>query len=347
MLVATIAVASIVGIAAGLAINWFPAQGSDVADEIDTFWDVLLITSVPVFVIVTAFVVFSIARWHMRPGEEKLDGPPIHGNTRLEVWWTLLPALLIAALCAYATILLLDIQEAPAKGTRVVNVTGEQFAWTFAMREGDKVIRANQIVLPEGEEVQFKIKAKDVLHSFWVPEWRLKVDAVPGITTDYKLTPTKTGRFQVVCAELCGLGHAFMRQFIRVGTQAQFDAWVNRATAPAGGGAPEGGAAQGGGGAAQADGKQLFTAGNQATAATACGACHTLSDAGTSSQTGPDLDAVLKGWDAARIREAIVDPNKEIAQGFGANIMPPNYEQTLNAAQLDALVKYLQESVSG
>ena len=130
-------VASVVGIAIGLAINWFPAPGIDVAADIDTFWDVLLITSVPVFVIVTGVVLFSIWRWRMRPGEETLDGPPIHGNTNLEVVLdAAVPALLIAALCAYATILLLDIQEAPAKGTRVVNVTGEQFAWTFAMRRG-------------------------------------------------------------------------------------------------------------------------------------------------------------------------------------------------------------------
>ena len=342
MLVAAMVLASAVGIAVGLLIDWFPAAGSDVADEIDTFWDVLLITSVPVFVMVTGVVLFSIWRWHMRPGEEKLDGPPIHGNTKLEVYWTLLPALLIAGLCAYATILLLDIQEAPAKGTRVVNVTGEQFAWTFAMREGGQVIRANRIVLPVDEEVQFKVHSKDVLHDFWVPQWRLKVDAVPGITTDYKLTPTKTGTFQVVCAELCGLGHAFMRQFITVGTPAEFQAWVKGMSAP-----PAGAAPGGGGAAAQVDGKQIFTAGNPQTQATACGACHTLSAAGTTAQTGPVLDKVLKGWDAARVREAITNPGKELAKGFGANIMPPNYAQTLSAAELDALVKFIEESVNG
>jgi cytochrome c oxidase subunit II len=341
MLVAAMLLASAVGIAIGLAINWFPAQGSNFASKIDTFWDVLLITSVPVFVLVTSIVLFSIWRWHMRPGEEKLDGPPIHGNTKLEVWWTLLPALLIASLCTYATILLLDIQEAPAKGTRVVNVTGQQFAWTFAMNEGGKVIKANKIVLPVGEEVQFKVHSKDVLHDFWVPEWRLKVDAVPGITTSYQLTPTKVGRFQVVCAELCGLGHAFMRQFITVGTRSDFAAWVRAASGPAAGAAPAGGAAP------AVDAKALFTGGNPSTGATACGACHTLSAAGTTAQTGPVLDKVLKGWDAARIREAIANPNKDIAKGFGANIMPPNYQQTLSAAQLDALVNYLEKSVNG
>ena len=123
MFAAAMILASVVGIAIGLAIEWFPAQGSSVADDIDTFWDVLLIASVPVFVVVTGIVLFCVWRWRMRPGEERLDGPPIHGNTRLEIYWTAIPTIIIGTLCVYATILLLEIQEAPAKGTRVVEVT--------------------------------------------------------------------------------------------------------------------------------------------------------------------------------------------------------------------------------
>ena len=327
--------ASVVGVVVGLAIEWFPEQGSDVASKIDTFWDVLLIVSVPIFVLVSGVVLFSIWQWRMRPGEERLDGPPIHGNTRLEIIWTAIPTIIIGALCAYATVLLLDIQDAPAKGTRVVNVTGEQFAWTFAMNEGGKKIQANRIVLPVDEPVEFRVHSKDVLHDFWVPEWRLKVDAVPGITTKYALTPTKTGRFQVVCAELCGLGHAFMRQFVTVGSAADYQAWLDKMAAPA----------AGGGAGAKPDGAKLFAEGNTQTGATACGACHTLAAAGTDAKTGPNLDEVLKGWDAARIREAISNPAKEIAKGFGGGIMPPNYDQTLQPAELDALVAYIQESV--
>ena len=223
--------ASAIGIALGLSINWFPAQGSTIAHKIDTFWDVLIIASVPIFVGVTLMVLFSIKRWRQRPGEELLDGPPIHGNTRLEVVWTALPTILIAGLCAYATVLLLDIQSAPAKGTRVVNVTGEQFAWHFATVEGGKLIRSDQLYVPVGQAVEFKVHSKDVLHDFWVPEWRLKVDAVPGITTKYSLTPSKEGRFQVVCAELCGLGHAYMRQNVYVVSQQRYDAWVQQMSA--------------------------------------------------------------------------------------------------------------------
>ena len=110
---------SAIGIAIGLALNWFPTQGSTIAHKIDTFWDVLLIVSVPIFCAVCTVIGFSVFRWRMRPGEEQMDGPPIHGDTRLEVIWTAIPTVIIGALCAYAIVLLLDIQQAPAKGTRV------------------------------------------------------------------------------------------------------------------------------------------------------------------------------------------------------------------------------------
>ncbi len=266
---------------------------------------------------------------------------PTHGSTKLEVIWTALPTIIIAGLCAYATVLLLDIQDSPARGTRVVNVTGQQFAWTFETRENGKRVLSNKLVLPKGEAVQFKVRSKDVIHDFWVPEWRLKVDAVPGITTEYSLTPSKTGRFQVVCAELCGLGHAFMRQTVTVVEPAAYAAYVKKLTAPVTA------AAGGGAGGAAPDGKQLFVAGNTQTGATACGSCHTLAAAGTTGQTGPNLDKSLKQDNAAGIREMIVDPGKEIAEGYGANIMPPNYAQTLTPQELDALVTYIDKSVHG
>src|SRR3954451_23866867 len=94
-------IASILGIALGLAINWFPSASSTQADKIDTLWDVLIIASVPVFVLVAVAIIYELLDCRMRPVEEQLDGPPIHGTTRLEVVWTALPALLILGLCAY------------------------------------------------------------------------------------------------------------------------------------------------------------------------------------------------------------------------------------------------------
>src|SRR4051794_19929919 len=143
-------IASILGIALGLAIDWFPVQGSKQADKIDTFWDVLIICSVPIFVLVACTVLFSVRHFRMRPGQENLDGPPIHGNTRLEVIWTALPAIMLIALCTYAYLVLHDIEKAPASGIeRVVGVQGQQFTWTFSYNESGKKFSSAQLYVPE------------------------------------------------------------------------------------------------------------------------------------------------------------------------------------------------------
>jgi cytochrome c oxidase subunit 2 len=326
-------------VAAGLLINWFPPAASTQADGIDTLWDVLIIASVPVFVLVTVVIAFSIINFRMRPGEEGIDGPPIHGSTRLEVIWTAAPAIVIVALVTYAYIVLRDIEKAPAAGReRVVQVFGEQFAWTFAYNEGGRRFRTAQLYLPANESVRFDVRSKDVIHDFWVPDFRMKIDAVPGITTRYRVTPTKLGDHAIVCAELCGLGHAFMRQTAHVLSADDFAAWVRRASAPAGGG---GGGGEAGG---QPDAEQLFTAGKDATGAAPCGACHKLAEAKTAGGVGPDLDKVLKGKDAAFIKQSILQPDAEVAPGFGKGIMPPNYGDTLTPAEVDALVKFLSEA---
>jgi cytochrome c oxidase subunit II len=333
-------IASVLGIALGLAINWFPTQGSEQAKRIDTFWDVLIIFSVPVFVLVTTVVLFAVRDFRMRPGEENEDGPPIHGSTKLEVAWTAVPAMILIGLCTYAYLVLHDIEKAPAAGNeRQVQVNGQQFTWTFDYNENGKKFSSAQLYVPEGESVKFNVKTKDVLHDFWVPAWRMKIDAVPGITTHYRVTPIKLGTYPVVCAELCGLGHAFMRQTAHVLPKAQYAAWVKKMTAPA---APAAGGA-GGGGAAAINAKQLFTQGQTQTGATACGACHKLADAGTAGGVGPDLDKVLKGKDEAFIKQSIETPNAEIAPGFDANIMPGNYSKLLSGPEIDALAKYLEE----
>jgi len=326
-------IASAFGIGVGLAIEWFPEQASTQAGPIDHLYDVLIWVSVPVFVTVMIIVLFSVVNFRMRPGEENLDGPPIHGNTRLEVVWTAIPAVMLVILCSYSWIVLNDIEEAQANEMRV-NVTGQQFVWTYEYPQADgKPVKSSQLYLAKDRPVRFYVRALDVLHDFWVPAFRMKIDAVPGIETRYRVTPSKIGTFPVVCAELCGLGHSVMRSTTRVVTAEDFDAWIAERKAPA--------QAAGAAGGAKADGKKLFTDGNGT--ATACGACHTLADAATSATTGPDLDKVLAGKDEALVRKAITEPDAEIASGFQAGIMPKNYGDTLSAQELDALVKYLGE----
>jgi cytochrome c oxidase subunit 2 len=339
-------VASVLGVIGSLLIDWFPESSSTQAGPIDTLWDVLLIASVPIFVLVCVIIGFSVLNFRMRPGEEGLDGPPIHGNTKLEVIWTAAPAILIVALVTYAYIVLRDIEKAPAAGNeRVVQVYGEQFAWTFRYNEEGRRFASAQLYLPAGESVKFLGRSKDVIHDFWVPDFRMKIDAVPGITTEYRVTPKEDaiGRHDIVCAELCGLGHAFMRQTAHVMSPDDFQAWVRRASRPAGGGGGGGGGQQG----AAPDGRALFAEGKQATGATSCGGCHKLAEAGTQGGTGPDLDQALKGKDEAFIKTSITNPDAEVAQGFGKGIMPSNYGDTLSPQDIDALVKFLSEATNG
>jgi cytochrome c oxidase subunit II len=321
-------VASILGIAAGLLIDWFPIAASNEAKPIDTLWDVLIIASVPVFVGVSVVVLFSVAKFRMRPGEEELDGPPIHGNTRLEVIWTAIPAILLVGLCTYAFLVLEDVEEAKAN-TMDVRVVGEQFAWTFYYtNEAGDQIAATELHLPIDRPVKFTLQAKDVLHDFWIPAFRMKKDAVPGINVTYRVTPNRLGEYPIVCAELCGLGHATMRAKAVVQTEAEFASWLEEAAKPP---AP----AEGGG----TDGKALFTSNG-------CGGCHTLADAGANATVGPNLDEVLADKDEAFIKTSIEDPSAEIADGY-SDTMPKDYGAKLGPEGVDALTKYLAEVTKG
>jgi cytochrome c oxidase subunit 2 len=336
-MVLIVVISSVLGVILGLLIDWFPTAASTQAEPIDTLWDVLIIASVPVFVGVQAFVLYCVWRFRMRPGQEQQDGPPIHGNTKLEVVWTVIPAVLILGLCTYAYFVLDDIEEAKANEWRI-NVTGQQFTWTFEYPKeitGGDPIRTSQLYVPVDQPVEFHVTSPDVLHDFWVPAWRMKIDAVPGITSRVRMTPNKLGRYSVVCAELCGIGHAYMRQTANVMTREDFDAWLQSKEKRGG---TAGGGAEGG---EEIDGKTIFTEGNGES--TACGACHTLGDAGTTATTGPNLDEALADMTPEQIKQAIADPNSEIAKGFGEGIMPENYEELLSPEELDALVKYLDE----
>jgi cytochrome c oxidase subunit 2 len=332
-------VVSALGIAAGLLINWFPVAASGQAKPIDTLWDVLIIFSVPVFVLVETVVLFSVWKFRMRPGEELLDGPPIHGNTRLEIIWTAIPAIILVGLCTYAFLVLEDVEKAQAN-TMKVRVVGQQFAWTFYYDAGNgKEIASPQLYLPKDQPVEFTIQSKDVLHDFWVPAFRIKRDAVPGIDVKYRVKPTVVGTYQIVCAELCGLGHSTMRGTAHVLPRGQYNAWLAKLKAGkvAGAGGGGGGGATGGG---APDGKAVFTSAG-------CVQCHTLADAGSTGTTGPNLDKGLKGKDPAFIEQSIVDPNAVITPGYTGGIMPQNFKQQLPPAQLQALVKYLSDVTKG
>ena len=163
-------VASVLGIALGLLIDWFPTQASEEAERVDTLWDVLIFASVPVFVLVMVVVLYSVWRYRMKPGEEEKDGPPIHGNTRLEIIWTTIPAIILVALCSYSYVVLTDIEDADA-GALNVRVVGEQFTWTFyyRTRTAARTSPRPSSTCRAASRSSFTVQSKDVIHDFWVP----------------------------------------------------------------------------------------------------------------------------------------------------------------------------------
>jgi cytochrome c oxidase subunit 2 len=172
-------------------------------------------------------IVFSVGRFRMRPGQELQDGPPVHGNTRLEVVWTVAPALLVVGLCTYAYTVLRS-NEATKPNTMTVNVTERQFAFEFSYpRSGGGQVVSPTLYLPQGRPVVFKIRSLDVIHSFFVPQFSEKLDAVPGIVTTLRATPTRLGTYPAECTELCGAGHSLMRATVKVVPAAQFNSWLS------------------------------------------------------------------------------------------------------------------------
>ena len=323
-------VLSLIGIAIALLIDWFPVSAAGSADEIDTVYDVLLICSVPVFILVMTVAIYSVVRFRAKPGDMR-DGAPIHGNTRLEVVWVTIPFLMVTALAIYGWIVLDDI-EAKQPNELVVNVTGEQFTWSFDYPQ--EKVQSNELVLPVDRPVHFQIHAKDVLHSFWVPAFRMKQDAVPGITTTTRVTPDREGTYEVVCAELCGIGHATMRQQVRVVPTAEFDDWVKD---------------RGEGGAAPEEGESPMAAGREIFTSAGCNACHTLADADATGEVGPNLDELPavagereKGTGAEDyVHQSIVDPPAFVVKGYSGDTMPGNFGDQLTPEEIDTLVQYL------
>jgi cytochrome c oxidase subunit II len=319
-------------------INWNGTAGSTEADDIDLLTDVMIVLSAFVYSIVLVMLGYSIWRYRAKPGDES-DGEPIHGNTRLEIAWTLIPTVIVLFGAGYSWFIL-DKIEAREADRLEVDVTAQQFAWRFEYP--DEGVTSTELHVPVDRQVELNLEAIDVIHSFWVPEWRVKKDAVPGITTSVVATPDREGDFEVVCTELCGVGHSTMRAPVVVEPQEDFDRWIADQGGGPGGGEEAGGGAAGGGAQDQlaADGQQIFDE-------QGCSGCHTFAAAGATETIGPDLDEVLPDRSTAEIEESIIDPDAELSPGFARGIMPDTFGDALSPDELDTLVQYLSENAGG
>ena len=223
-LVCATIVLSVVSSLLMLAIDWNGPAASTEAGPIDSLLNVSIVMSCVVFSIVMVALIYFVWRWRAKPGDMS-DGDPLHGNTRLEVIWTLIPTVLVLFLAGYSWVVLDEI-EGKEPDRLVVDVYSQQFAWSFDYRAQEA--SARELHVPVNRQVEFRMHALDVIHSFWVPEWRMKKDNVPGVVTHVLVTPNRRGSFQLVCTELCGAGHGVMRAPVVVESPAAFERWVRQ-----------------------------------------------------------------------------------------------------------------------
>ena len=208
-----------------VSINWDGQEASTAAPKIDDLLNVMIVLSSFVFSLVMVMLFYALWKFKAKPGDES-DGEPIHGNTRLEIAWTLIPTIIVLFAGGYSWSVLNDIEK-PAKDSLTVDVFSQQYAWSFAYPGKGYAWSEGEFHVPVNRQVHFKMHAQDVIHSFWVPEWRIKKDNVPGITTTAIVTPDKIGTYQLICTELCGFGHASMRAKVVVESPAKYREWVD------------------------------------------------------------------------------------------------------------------------
>jgi cytochrome c oxidase subunit II len=318
--------AGILASAVAVLVPWLPTSASEEMDRIEfTFWFTTVIC-IAVFSVVAAAIVYSVLKFRVQP-EDDSDGPPIHGHTGLEIVWTAIPAVLVTAISIVSAIVLAKNDDAGPNPLRIA-VTAQQFAWRFEY-PGESKVTSGQLVLPLGRPAKLTLHSLDVIHSFWVPEFGQKSDAVPGIETTLVITPTRTGEFALMCTELCGLGHSTMRAHVRVVKPADYEKFLASAS--------------GGGGGDQNSGEAIFKSAG-------CAACHTFTPAGSDAQVGPNLDAIKPEGGkplAEFIHESIVDPNAVVTAGYQPDVMPNTFGKTLSDEQLNALVQYLVDGQKG
>jgi cytochrome c oxidase subunit II len=223
MLAATVALTVAIS-AVMVPINWDGQGASTAAPKIDDLLNVMIVLSSFVFSLVMVMLFYALWKFRAKPGDES-DGEPIHGNTRLEIAWTLIPTIIVLFGAGYSWSVLSDIEK-PADNPLTVDVFSQQYAWSFGYPGKGDAYSQGELHVPLDRQVHFKMHSLDVIHSFWVPEWRIKKDNVPGITTTAIVTPDKPGTYQLICTELCGFGHAAMRAEVVVEPPAEFRKWI-------------------------------------------------------------------------------------------------------------------------
>jgi cytochrome c oxidase subunit 2 len=289
-------------------------------------WNLQVVAMSFLFALIVVPMLYSLIVFHRRKGEVG-DGEHIEGNTQLEIAWTVLPLITVLAFAYLGATTLADTRRVDPDAM-VVNVTGIQWSWKFEYPEYGVV--SDELHVPVGKQVLLRMTSTDVIHSFWVPEFRVKQDLVPGRFTELRITPITEGDYVVRCAELCGTSHAYMEKPVIVSSEADFTTWMDEqiALAEEASQTPEG-------------------RGQALVAANGCAACHSLDGSILPGPTWLSLagsEVELVGGeviiaDDDFLFESIKDPQAKIVAGFESAQMP-NYGFT--DEQIADIIAYIK-----
>jgi cytochrome c oxidase subunit 2 len=209
---------------------WLPLQGSTFAGPIDGLFIAILIITGIAFVLVELGLVWFVFRYRARPARRAFY---THGNTRAEVIWTAIPAVTMVALGLISNHYWVEIKgrNSVPPNAYPIGVHAKQFEWqmTYAGPDGKSFTVRNQLHVPVGRPIVVRLSAEDVIHSFYVPQFRVRQDVVPGMDIKAWFQATVPGTYELGCSQLCGLGHYRMRAQVYVHTQEAYDAWLKQA----------------------------------------------------------------------------------------------------------------------
>jgi cytochrome c oxidase subunit II len=310
------------------AIGLMPVAASAQAAPIDWLWNLEVQTISFLFALIVVPLVYSLAVFRRKKGDTT-DAEHIEGNTKLEIAWTIVPLFIVMILAYLGAYSLAETLRADPQAM-VVNVTASQWAWSFEYPDYGFV--SSELYLPKDRQVLLRMQSKDVIHSFWVPEFRVKQDLVPGRVTELRITPTLDGEYKVRCAELCGTSHAYMESPVIVLASADFVAWATEQQSLAA-------AAQ----TPDAKGQLLIKANG-------CLGCHTINGSALVGPTWFGLygspvklsDGSTVNADEAYLSESILNPSAKIVAGFETQVMPVFTFTPEEIANIVAYIKTLK-----
>ncbi len=310
-------------------IPMFPEAASEIAPQVDLLYFFMIAVSLFFMAAIAIAIIWFCIRYRRRSDDEV--PPHIHGSNMLEITWSVIPLLISMVMFFWGAKLFFVMRTPPADAMEVL-VTGKQWMWKLQHPNGKREI--NELHVPIDQAVKLTMTSEDVIHSFYVPAFRVKQDAVPGKYTQLWFRPTKLGKYHLFCAEYCGTEHSRMGGWVHVMTPSDYEAWL--------GGQVGGTAASGGSqdNSPAAQGEALFTS-------LGCVACHA---AGSGAQ-GPNLVGVFGTEqplqddtsvlaDEDYIRESILMPQAKLVKGY-LPIMP-TYKGMVTEPQLMQLLAYVK-----